>query len=235
MSVFATGAASVGGVGEIFDDSPATTKWREQMEASAKILRAKYGGDGPFQVARVLADVDRWWRIATQFANEATQVSSMTAANAKRAKDNALNLLEARGELRLRVPTAMSVTSEEAQRFVDLMVAPITWLVDVGDPVLKNVEEPASWIKRALWLGAAVLGVWSVTKLLETGTTAKREVFGSRPLFGAPARLVKNPPAWAADPDLWETARVAVEENGPYENEEHVKIHVYKQLGGRVS
>jgi hypothetical protein len=233
VSVHAAGMASAMG-GTIFDDAPATTKWRDEMLAAAQSIGAKYAGDGPYRTSEVLADVDRWWKIATQFANEAKDVSSMSPANAKRAMDNAVNLLEARAELKLRVPQALSVTGDEARHYAGLMVAPIEWLVDVGDPVLRKVEEPASWIKRALWLGTAVVGVWSITRLLETGTTAKREIFGTKPLF-APRGLVKNPPAWAADPDLWETARIAVEENGPYENEEHVKIHVYKQLGGRVS
>jgi hypothetical protein len=237
VSVFAAGAASVrgnvAGGGSIFDNTPATDKWREQMRAAAANLGAKYSGDGPYRVADVLADVDHWWHVATEFST--TAKGTVSPANLKRAQDNALNLLEARAELRLRVPTAYSVTADDAKRFAALMVAPIEWLIDVGDPILTKAEEPASMLKRILWIGLAFGGVWAVKTLIDSGVTAKREIVGERPLF-APKALVRNPPPWAADPILWEQARVAVEPHREqYDNPDAVTVHVYKQLGGRVS
>jgi hypothetical protein len=240
VSVYSAGAASVRrsvAGGAIFDDAPATSKWRGQMEGAAANVRAKYAGDGPYQVEAVLADVDKWWRVASQFAEQAATnpTSTMRPDQVKRAKDNALNLLEARAALKLRIPTAYSVTGPEARQLTAFMVAPIEWLISVGEPALSSAEAPASWIKRGLWIVGGLAGIWAVSKLLDSGVSAKREIFGARPLF-APKALVKNPPAWAADPEIWESARVAVEPyRDSYDNPEVVTVHVYKQMGGRVS
>lgn len=240
MSVYGAGAASVRRDrtgGSLFDTTPATEKWREQMQAAAANVRAKYAGDGPYQVAAVLADVDRWWRVATQFktAADTAPLSTMRPDQVKRASDNALNLLEARAELQVRVPQAVSITGPEAHKLAEFMAAPIDWLVSVGEPALASAEAPASMIKTALWIVGGIAGIWALTKLIDSGVSAKREIVGERPLL-APRALVRNPPAWAADPILWEDARMAVEPHrAQYDNPEAVIVHVYKQMGGRVS
>lgn len=234
MSVYGAGVASMpsrASTGALFDDTPVTDKWREQMQAAKEKLRASYAGPGPYTVARVLADVDKWWRIASQYADEAPSVSAMPAVRVKEAKTNALNLLEARAQLRTRKPEEI-VEAKDGRVYLDAMVAPIDWLIASGAPVLKDKEQSNSMWKTALYVGLGIGAIYGLSRLLSSGAELTREVRGIRP---APAGMVHNPPAWAADPELWETARLAVEESGPYENVEAVKVHVYKQLGGRVS
>lgn len=234
MSVFAAGAASMGRsrmAGSVFDGTPITDKWRGQMEAAKEKLRDSYSGPGPYTVARVLADVDKWWKIATKFANDAPTMNAITPARVKAAKDNALNLLEARAQLQIRKPAEI-VDVKDGRVYLDAMVAPIDWLIATGSPVLANREESWSTLKTAAVVAGGIAAIYGLSKLLSSGAELTREVRSFRP---APAGLVNNPPAFAADPAIWEHARLAVEESGPYENAEAVKIHVYKQLGGRVS
>lgn len=236
MSIFAAGAASmptrgarVGG--SLFDGTPITDKWKGQMEGARDKLRESYSGPGPYTVARVLADVEKWWGIATKFAADAPSMNAITPVRVKQARDNALNLLEARAQLRLRKPTEI-VDPKEGRVYLEAMCAPIDWLIATGSPVLKNREDSWSTLKTAAFIGLGVAAIYGLSKVLSSGAELTREMKGLRP---APAGMVHNPPAWAADPELWETARLAVEESGPYENVEAVKVHVYKQLGGRVS
>jgi hypothetical protein len=235
VSVFGAGVSSMprraAMGGALFNDTPITDKWREQMTAAKAKLRESYSGPGPYTVAHVLADVDKWWKIASRYADEAPSMSSMPAVRLKEAKDNALNLLEARAQLKIRKPTEI-VEPAAGRVYLDAMTAPIDWLIAVGTPAIKGREEVGSTFKTAMYVGLAVLGVYGLSKVLSSGAELTREMRSLRP---APAGMVNNPPAWAADPELWEHARLAVEESGPYENVEAVKVHVYKQLGGRVS
>jgi hypothetical protein len=240
VSVFAAGMASmpVRGrtsssrtSGAIFDGTPITDKWRGEMQAVKDKLRASYGGPGPYTVAHVLADVDHWWGIATKFANEAPSLNMKTPALVKQARDNALNLLEARAQLKLRKPAEI-VDAKEGRVYLEAMVAPIDWLISTGAPVLTSREESMSTIKKIAYIGLGIGVIYGLSRLLSSGAELTREVRSFRP---APAGMVHNPPSWAADPEIWENARLAVEQSGPYENVEAVKIHVYKQLGGRVS
>lgn len=234
MSLYAAGlnSARASSAGAFYDATPATDKWREQMEAAADKVRAKYSGPGPFTVYGVLTDLDKWWKVATQFAEQAPD-AKMLPVHVTEAKNNAVNLLEARAELRTR-PALDVVAPADVARFVALMVAPIAWLVAVGRPMLENVEAPASMLKTALWIAAAIGGVWGVSKLLDSASGFKREIVGTRPLV-PPSKLVRNPPPWAVDAELYETARVAVRDSGEqYDNPKMVIVHVYKQLGGRV-
>jgi hypothetical protein len=235
VSIFGAGVASMPSRastgGALFTETPATDKWRGQMEAAKEKLRSSYSGPGPYTVERVLADVDHWWKIATKFSEDAPAMNAITPARVKEAKTNALNLLEARAQLRLRRPAEI-VESKDGRVYLDAMVAPIDWLIATGSPVLANREESWSTLKTVAYVGLGVAAIYGLSRLLSSGAELTREVRGMRP---APAAMVHNPPAWAADPELWETARLAVEESGPYENVEAVKVHVYKQLGGRVS
>ena len=217
--------------GAIFDGTPATDKWRAQMQAARDKLRASYSGPGPYTVEHVLADVDHWWQIATKYANEAPGLSTIRPDQIKAAKTNALNLLEARAQLRLRKPAEI-VDVKDGRVYVEAMVAPIDWLIDAGAQPLAKEENTRSTLKTALYVAAGIAAIYGLSRLLSSGAELTREVRSFRP---APTGMVHNPPAWAADPDLWETARLSVEQSGPYENAEAVKVHVYKQLGGRVS
>lgn len=217
--------------GAIFDGTPITDKWKGQMEAAKEKLRESYSGPSPYTVARVLADVDKWWGIATKFANDAPSMNAITPARVKQAQYNALNLMEARAQLKIRKPAEI-VDAKDGRVYLEAMVAPIDWLIATGSPVLKNREDSWSTLKTAAFIGLGVAAVYGLSKVLSSGAELTREMKGLRP---APATMVHNPPAFAADPEIWEHARLAVEESGPYENAEAVKIHVYKQLGGRVS
>lgn len=232
MSVFGAGVSSIplrrSSTGGLFDGTPVTDKWRDQMlDAKAK-LRASYSA-GPYTVAHVLADVDKWWKIATEFTK--TTLTTETPARRKQAMDNALNLLEARAQLQLRKPVEI-VDAKEGRVYLAAMEAPIDWLIATGTPALKNREDSWSTLKTLAYVGIGVGALYGLSRVLSSGAELTREVRSFRP---APTAMVHNPPAFAADPDLWERARIAVEESGPYDNAEAVKIHVYKQLGGRVS
>lgn len=233
MSVYSAGTASMRGarVGSIFDGTPITDKWKGQMEDAKQRLRTSYSGPGPYTVAHVLADVDKWWGIATKFAADAPTMNAITPIRIKQARDNALNLLEARAQLRLRKPVEI-VDAKDGRVYLEVMLAPIDWLIATGSPVLKNREDSWWTLKMVAGVGLGIAAIYGLSKVLSSGAELTREMKGLRP---APAGMVHNPPAWAADPQLWEHARLAVEESGPYENEEAVKVHVYKQLGGRVS
>lgn len=235
MSVFGAGVASMprrsAMGGALFTETPATDKWRGQMEAAKEKLRSSYSGPGPYTVERVLADVDHWWKIATKFSEDAPTMNAITPARVKEAKNNAVNLLEARAQLKLRRPAEI-VDVKDGRVYLEAMTAPIDWLIATGSPVLSNREESWSTVKTVAYVALGIGAIYGLSKLLSSGAELTREVRGLRP---APAAMVHNPPAWAADPEIWETARTAVAESGPYDNEEHVRIHVYKQLGGRVS
>jgi hypothetical protein len=219
--------ARVGGL----SDGSASETWREQMQAAKEKLRASYAGPGPYTVAHVLGDVDHWWKIAAKFAEDAPTMNMITPVRVKEAKNNAVNLLEARAQLRLRGPAEI-VDAKEGRVYLEAMTAPIDWLISTGSPVLKSREDAWSTLKTAAYVGIGVAAIYGLSKVLSSGAELTREVKGFR---SAPSTMVNNPPAWAADPEVWETARLAVEETGPYENVEAVKVHVYKQLGGRVS
>jgi hypothetical protein len=66
----------------------------------------------------------------------------------KAAKDNALNLLEARAQLQIRKPAEI-VDVKDGRVYLDAMVAPIDWLIATGSPVLANREESWSTLKTA--------------------------------------------------------------------------------------
>lgn len=242
MSVFSDGCADVrssgrpssrAGVGAIFDDAPATHHWQANMKTAADKLRSKYAGAGPFPVADMLADLNHWWNVATQFASEAPTLDGIRPDQVTKAKNNAVDLLEARAALKLAHP-AGSVPKADADELVRRMVAPIEWLVSVGTPVLSSDEKTRSSLKTFLWIGAAIGGVWALTRLFDSTANLKREVMGDRTII-PPRALVRNPPAWAVDAELYETARVAVRDSGEhYDNPKMVITHVYKQLGGRV-
>jgi hypothetical protein len=217
-------------------ETPVSDKWRDNMIAAKSKLRASYAGPGPYTVATVLHDVDHWWQIATKFANEAPSLSTMLPARLKEAKNNALNLLEARAQLKLRKPDEI-VTPEQGRVYLDAMVAPIDWLIGVGKPVLDGEERTTSTLRKALYITAGIAAIYGLSKLLSSGAELTREVRGFR---AAPVGMVHNPPPWAADPEIYETARTAVadaqaEGGEPFENPSAVTVHVYKQLGGRVS
>jgi hypothetical protein len=232
VSVYGAGVASMGTgrTGALFDQTPVTDKWRGQMEAAKQKLRDSYSGPGPYTVARVLADLDKWRRIAGKFAEDAPGVD-MPPARKKQALTNALNLTEAYHTLKLRKPTEI-VDPKDGRVYLEAMQAPIDWLIAAGTPVLKQREEGWSTLKTLAFVGIGVAAIYGLSRVLSSGAELTREVRAFRP---APAGMVHNPPAWAADPEVWERARLAVEETGPFENPEAVKIHVYKQLGGRVS
>jgi len=235
VSVFSAGAASMPmrgrmGGGAIFDGTPITDKWKGQMEAAKEKLRASYSG-GPYTVAHVLADVEKWWGIASKFAADAPTMNAITPVRIKQARDNALNLLEARAMLKLRRPEEI-VDAKDGRVYLEAMTAPIDWLIATGSPVLANREGSWSTLKTAAVVAGGIAAIWGLSKVLSSSAELTREVRSFRP---APAGMVHNPPAWAADPEIWETARLSVEQSGPYENAEAVKVHVYKQLGGRVS
>ena len=218
--------------GSLFDGgTPATDKWRDEMRAARDKLRASYSGPGPYTVERVLKDVDHWWGIATKFANEASSLSTIRPDQVKLARNNALNLLEARAQLKLRRPAEI-VDPKEGAVYLAAMTAPIDWLIDVGGQPLAKEETTRSTLKTMLYVAGGIAAIYGLSKLLSSGAELTREVRSFRP---APTGMVHNPPVWAADPEIWETARLSVEQSGPYENAEAVKVHVYKQLGGRVS
>lgn len=51
----------------------------------------------------------------------------------------------------------------------------------------------------------------------------------------APTEQVNNPPTWAMDTDIWESAKIAVQPyKARYDNPDAVITHVYKQMGGRI-
>jgi hypothetical protein len=218
--------------GAIFDGgTPATDKWRGEMRDAKAKLRASYAGPGAYTVEHVLKDVDHWWGIATKFANEASSLSTIRPDQIKAAKNNAVNLLEARAQLKLRKPQEI-VDPKDGAVYLAVMTAPIDWLIDVGSQPLAKEEGTRSTLKTMLYVAGGIAAIYGLSRLLSSGAELTREVRSFRP---APAGMVHNPPAWAADPEIWESARIAVEQSGPYDNAEAVKIHVYKQLGGRVS
>lgn len=236
MSAYSSGVASSRGVMGAADSStPVTDKWQGDMRAAADRIRTKYSGPGPYLAGAVLLDVDKAWKVASQFADQAPSVSSMRPDQITRAKNNALDLLELRAGLKLRDPMS-ALSRAELDNVVAKMSAPIAWLVAVGAPVLA-ANEPGDFPWRTLmWGGLVIGGLYALSKAISSASEFKREVVGPRTLTSAPRELVKNPPAWAADPELWEHARIAVENSGEqYDNAESVKVHVYKQLGGRVS
>lgn len=229
--MFSAGVASMRGAPlPLVDDAPVTSKWRDQMQAAKDKLRASYAGPGPYTVARVLADVTHWHGIATRYADDAKTVP-MAPARLKVARDNALNLLEAQAQLKIRRPEEI-VDAKDGRVYLDAMTAPIDWLIDVGTPILERKEDEGSWYKRAAYIGLGLVAIYGLSKLLSSGAELTREMRGLRP----PDQLVRNPPAWAADPILYEQARASVEpQRDAYENPDAVVVHVYKQLGGRVS
>lgn len=240
MSVYSSGVASSHGTGRVHASSgdsstPVTDRWRGDMAAAVDRIRAKYSSPGPFLAGAVLIDVNKAWTVASQFAKEAADVSTIRPDQVKRAQMNALDLMELHAALKLREPTSI-LSRAELDNVIAKMTAPVAWLVSVGSPVLA-ANEPTGFPWRTLmWGGLIIGGLYGLSKALSSASEFKREVVGPRTLTSAPATLVKNPPAWAADPELWEHARLAVESTGEkYDNVEAVKIHVYKQLGGRVS
>lgn len=206
------------------------------MNAAAERIRAKYAGPGPYTAGAMLVDVTKAWGVATQFAEQAPTVSTMRPDQVTRAKNNALDLLELQAALKIRDPSSV-LSRGELDKCTAAMTAPIAWLVSAGAPVLAANEPSAGFPWRTLmWGGLIIGGLYGLSRALSSASEFKREIVGPRTLTSAPRELVKNPPAWAADPELWEHARIAVEGSGEqYDNAEAVKIHVYKQLGGRVS
>jgi len=88
--------------------------------------------------------------------------------------------------------------------------------------------------KMLIYVGAGVGALWAATKFLGQSIDVKRELVGARPLV-APTGAVKNPPPWVIDPDLWESAKLAIQPyRDRYDNPLAVTTHVYKQMGGRV-
>ena len=50
-----------------------------------------------------------------------------------------------------------------------------------------------------------------------------------------PPEMIHNPPPWVKDPDIWESAKLAVSPyKKRYDNPDAVITHVYKQMGGVV-
>lgn len=81
--------------------------------------------------------------------------------------------------------------------------------------------------KKLLVVGGLAAGAYFLYKAFRSSPQIR--------LLQAPGKLVNNPPSWARDPDVWETAKLAVKANSEgYDNPEAVTVHVYKQLGGRV-
>jgi hypothetical protein len=120
------------------------------------------------------------------------------------------------------------------KRFEQLTGSSVTFPAPQDAPG-PTMSSPFSGRWKTIAYVAGGIGVlWGVSKLLGGAVEAKREFFGARAL-PAPAALVRNPPAWAQDPELWESARVAVEPYADrYDNAAAVTTHVYKQMGGRV-
>jgi len=235
VSVYGSGVASArSSTGGALDPTPVTDKWRADMNAAAERVRSKYSGPGPYLAGAVLVDVDKAWNVASQFASQAPTVSTMRPDQVTRAKNNALDLLELRAALKLRDPHS-ALSRAEVDRAVAAMQAPIAWLVSAGTPVLTAEEQPGFPWKTLMWGAIIIGGLYAAHKAISSVSELKRDVMGERPIF-APTAMVKNPPAWAADPVIWESARTAIEPyRDSYDNPEAVTVHVYKQMGGRVS
>lgn len=121
------------------------------------------------------------------------------------------------------------------QKFEQLTGAKINFPSPGATPESTNPAQSAFPWNKVFWGAAIIGGLWAATKFVGEARGAKRDLLGDRPVFGgAPRGLVRNPPAWALDPEKWESARLAVEPYADhYENPHAVMVHVYKQMGGR--
>lgn len=100
-------------------------------------------------------------------------------------------------------------------------------------PSMGNPFPSIPW-RYLAYAGGAIGLLYGASRLVNSGVAAKREIVGARPL-AAPATMVRNPPPWVIDSDVWEQAKLAVAPfSHRYENPEATLTHVYKQMGGRI-
>ncbi len=126
---------SNGGIGDAAQDA-AIASASAKLDAAAAALAAKYA-TGEHTIGALLGDVDKWWRIATEYVTQAKTMSSLTDTQVRAAEDNALTLLELRGYLRS-FPASIVASIPMRDKAVAAMVAPIYWVKGIATPILQR-------------------------------------------------------------------------------------------------
>lgn len=137
---------SLHGLGDFQDtnsaagDQAVIGRWKTKMAAQGLALRSKYQNLKVVYQATLLTDVTHWWTIATEFDKGAPDLHQLTDAQRTKARNNAVDLLELKAEIKGIGGGYMGavVDSGTVARAVEKMIAPIDWLIAVGGPVLQT-------------------------------------------------------------------------------------------------
>jgi hypothetical protein len=149
-------------VGDAQTDA-AIAKWRTSMSDQVAKIKAKYAAGQP--VSELRKDVTRWWKVATEFAVGAPNLSNITDAQIAQAKYNANNLREMRLYL-MTTNLVRGVPTDVRLKAVGYMTAPVEWLQYIGTPALQKEADYADMVRAAAKLPG--LGLDSLEKLLGT-------------------------------------------------------------------
>lgn len=153
--------AKVYSIGDAQTDA-AIASWSKSLKGKAAAIRSKYANVRPPRLA-LLADVDRWWKVAKQFADQAPSLSSITPARIQQAKDNATTLQQMRLYLKT-TNFGPAVPSGVVANAVDAMTAPIDWLVGTGTPALETEANYADMIRKVATLDVPWKGIAGVVE-----------------------------------------------------------------------
>lgn len=151
------------GLGDAASDLIA--KRESNLDAVAASLAAKYA-TGEHSVAELYGDVDKYWRVASEYASQANTMSSLSTQQVRRAEDNALALLEFRAYLKS-FPVGTPASRAMLDRGVGLCVAPIVWIRDIGTPVLQTMDSYARMAKLAIDAPSSALK-WTLDQLMKS-------------------------------------------------------------------
>lgn len=134
------------GLGDAGQDA-AIASTAAKLDAAAAGVAAKYT-TGEHTIGAVLADVDKWWRVATEYVAQAKAMSSLTVTQVRAAEDNALTLLELRGYLRS-FPAATIASRPMLDKGVAAMIAPIAWVKAIATPILQRSADYDDMLRAA--------------------------------------------------------------------------------------
>lgn len=113
----------------------AVSSTRERLSTQVEVFKATYAKNVTWDA--VLADAEKWYPIATSFANTSKDIGNITASLRNEADDNALALLELRALARTQTGT---LSAEQRETAVNKLTAPILWLLSTSEPVLARQE-----------------------------------------------------------------------------------------------
>lgn len=159
-----------GGLGDLTAGQvSAINTMNAKLDAAAAGLTAKYA-TGSHAVAELYADVDKFWRIAGTYAEQANTMGGffggLEKSQVRQAEDNALNLLEFRAYLKS-FPVGAQASRPMLDRGVALCVAPIAWVKSISSPVLQTQASINNMAKLALDAPSSVIK-WTLDQLMKS-------------------------------------------------------------------